>query len=116
MADRPDGFARPVRTDDWPAQAADGIVKVVGTVRDATTTKALTAAKAAVYGIPVAVAGVTVALVVVVLFVRILDAYLPDAWFGETHTWAAHLLIGAVLSLVGIVLLRAARRPEPADD
>ena len=42
--------------------------------------------------------------------VRLLDNYLPDAWFGEDHMWAVHGLIGLVLTLAGVVLW-AKRKP-----
>ena len=51
---------KPAR-DDWPAQAADTIVRVVGQVRDRTTGPAITAARAVVFGLLAAILG-TVAL------------------------------------------------------
>jgi hypothetical protein len=54
-----------------------------------------------------------VAVLVAIAAVRLLDAYLPDAWVGEDHTWAAHLLVGAVFSLAGMVLWsRRSAAPE----
>ena len=97
--------------DDWPAQIADTIVNVVGSVRDKTTGPALTIARAAVYGTFAAIVGCVALVVLVVSGVRFLDVYLPDAWFGEEHTWAAHLIIGLVLTIFGLVLWMR-RRPR----
>jgi hypothetical protein len=36
--------------------------------------------------------------------IRVLDAYLPDSVFGESHTWAAEGILGVLLSLVGLAL------------
>jgi hypothetical protein len=36
--------------------------------------------------------------------VRALDAYLPDAVFGEDHVWAAHGIVGLVFALAGALL------------
>ena len=97
--------------DDWPAQIADTIVNVVGSVRDKTTGPALTVARAAVYGSFAAIVGCVALVVLVIAGVRFLDSYLPSAWFGESHTWAAHLIIGLVLTITGLVLWMR-RRPR----
>jgi len=96
--------------EDWPAQIADTIVNVVGTVRDKTTGPALTIARAVVYGTFAAIIGFVALVVLVIAGVRMLDNYLPDAVFGETHTWAAHLIIGLLLTFAGLVLWMR-RRP-----
>jgi len=96
--------APPAPEQDWPAQAADTIERVVGTVRDKTTGPALTAARAVVYGTFAAVVGTACLVVLIVGAVRLLDSYLPDSVFGETHTWAAHLIVGLVFLGSGAVL------------
>jgi hypothetical protein len=96
--------ASTVDTSDWPTQAADTIERVVGTVRDKTTGPAITVARAVVYGSFALIVGTAVAVMLAIAFVRVLDVYLPDSVFGEHHTWAAHLIIGVVFSLIGIVL------------
>jgi hypothetical protein len=101
--------------EDWPAQAADSIERFVGTVRDKTTGPALTAARAVVYGMFAAIIGTAVLILAIVGAVRLIDNYLPDAWFGEDHMWATYLILGAVFLIAGIVLwmLRLPRRGEP---
>lgn len=89
---------------DWPAQAADTIERVVGSVRDKTTGPAITAARWVVYGTFALVVGTGVAVLVAIAAVRFLDVYLPNAWFGERHTWVAHLVVGTVFSLLGMGL------------
>jgi hypothetical protein len=91
-------------TDDWPAQVADTIVNVVGSVRDKTTGPALTIARGVVYGTFAAIVGCVAIVLLVIAGVRLLDSYLPDAVFGETHTWAAHMIIGLLLAIAGLVL------------
>jgi hypothetical protein len=90
-------------TNDWPAQAADTIERVVGTVRDKTTGPAITVARAVVYGTFALLVGTAVAIILAISAVRALDVYLPDAVFGEDHTWAAHLIVGALFSIAGMV-------------
>lgn len=101
-----------VSTSDWPAQAADAIERTVGAVRDRTTGPAITVARALVFGTFSLFVGVLVVVLTAIAAVRVLDAYLPDAVVGEQHTWAAHLVVGLVFSLVGMVLWRQrTRRP-----
>jgi hypothetical protein len=97
----PSGSPSPNAPSDWPAQAADTIERVVGTVRDKTTGPAITVARWVVYGTFALIVGTAAAVLTAIAAVRLLDAYLPEAWFGESHTWAAHLLVGTVFTLVG---------------
>jgi hypothetical protein len=106
----------PARSDgagDWPAQATDTIVRAVDTVRTKTTGPALTVSRAIVYGLLVAILSVTVVVMVAIVLVRMLDAYLPEAVFGPTHTWAAHLIVGIAFTTAGLILW-AQRRAKAA--
>ena len=100
---------------DWPAQAADTIERVVGAVRDKTTGPAITVARGIVYGTFALVVGSVVGVLLAIAAVRILDVYLPDAWVGEDHTWAAHLLVGAVFTLAGAALWSRRSAPPALD-
>ena len=97
---------------DWPAQAADTIERVVQDVRAKTTGPAINAARWLVAGTFLAIAGVTALVLVLVLLVRVLDVYLPDAWVGDDHVWFVYLLLGTALSVAGLVIL--GRRHPPA--
>lgn len=110
---RPAHAAGAAPASDWPAEAADTIERVVGAVRDKTTGPAITVARWVVYGTFALVVGSVVAVMVAIAAVRALDSYLPDAWVGEQHTWAAHLIVGAIFALAGMVLW--SRRAAPTD-
>jgi hypothetical protein len=93
--------------DEWPAHAADSIVRVVDDVRDRTTGPALKTARGVVYGLFAAIVG-TVALVLAgILLVRVLNVYIP----GEV--WIIYLGLGALLTIAGLVLWRKAFAPPP---
>lgn len=101
-----------VQEPDWPAQAADAVVDQVGRIRDRTTGPALKVARYVIFAAFAVLLG-TVALVVFVIgAVRALDVYLPDALFGETHTWAAHSLLGLVFVVAGLLTSRKMRRRD----
>jgi hypothetical protein len=103
-----------VRTEDWPAQATDTIVKVVGTASDKVTGPVTTAARAIVFGLFAGILGTAAVVLVSILVVRVLNNYLPDSVFGEEHVWAAHLLIGLVFSGLALVLW-SKRKPQPSE-
>ncbi len=102
--------AAPAPGPDWPAQAADTIERVVGTVRDKTTTPAMTIARAVVYGTFAALVGSASLVLLIVALVRGLNVALPDAVFGEQHMWAAYLIPGLLFVVVGAVLWRQRHR------
>jgi hypothetical protein len=100
-----------ITTEDWPAQAADQVERVVGIVRDNTTGRAITAARAVVLGVFAMFAAAAVIVCLVVGLDRFLIVYLPDELVGEDHVWVAHVIVGVLLTVPGLILLRLARRP-----
>jgi hypothetical protein len=94
-------------TDDWPSQATDTIVRVVGAVRDKTTANIEKGARWVVFGLVVAVAAIAGFVVLILAAVRALTILVDRAWI-------AHLIIGAVFTAGGLVLMRLARR-RPAE-
>src|SRR3712207_900490 len=93
---------------DWPAQATDLVVNLVQQVRERTTRPAVLVARAVVFGLVAAVLGVAATVLRVAGGVRLVNVYLPG------DVWAAHLLVGGVLTLAGFILW--SRRRGPALD
>jgi len=91
---------------DWPAQAADAIVAQVGKVRDRTTGPAVKFSGYVVFGAFATLLGSVAFVLLLIGAFRALDVYLPDAVFGEEHTWAAHTVLGTVLVLGGLLTSR----------
>ena len=116
-ADRPPLRALPdpdVDTTDWPAQAADTIERAVQGVRDKTTGPAITVARWLVAGLFLADRRAsTAAILLSIALVRVLDVYLPESVFGETHVWAAYLLLGLPLFVAGWSCWRKRHTPDP---
>jgi hypothetical protein len=108
-ADRPPLRALPspdVDTTDWPAQAADTIERAVQGVRDKTTGPAISVARWLVAGVFLAIVGATVAILLAIVLVRVIDIFLP--------VWAAYLVLGLPLFVAGMVLLAKRHGPDPA--
>ena len=89
---------------DWPAQAADTIERVVGTVRDKTTGPAITVSRGVIYGAFATIVAVPALFMLIIGLVRIIDNYLPDAWVGEDHMWATYLVLGVPCVIAGLIL------------
>lgn len=102
---------QPGSGSDWPADAADRIVRIVGLVRDKTTGPALTAARGVVYGLLAALLGGTAAVLIAIGAVRGLDEGI-EAVADSRETWAAHGLIGVLFVVAGSILWS---KRHPAD-
>ena len=88
--------------DDLPAQAADWIVDKVDTVKQATTDKAVITVRVLVYGLVVVVLASAALVLLTAILVRMADAYLPIGDGVGDATWAAHLFIGLLLTVIGL--------------
>ena len=95
--------------DQWPTQATDTIVKVVGQVRDRTTGPAITAARAVVYGLFAAILGVVAVVLAITLAIRLANNYLPG------RIWIIYLALGAVFTVGGLILWSKAFAHPPEE-
>ncbi len=87
---------------DWPAQQADRVVAAVERIRSLTTDRAIVAARTVVFGLVISVLALAALILVVIISVRLADAYLPiGAGVGDA-TWAAHGFVGAAFTVLGI--------------
>ncbi|MDQ6695961.1 MAG: hypothetical protein M3Z46_00700 [Actinomycetota bacterium] len=84
--------------DQWPTQATDAIVTVVGKVRDRTTGPALTVARGVVYGLFAAILGVVATVLAITLAIRLADNYIPG------DIWIVYLVLGALFTIGGLLL------------
>ena len=72
-----------------------------------------TVARGVVFGTFAVILGVAAIVLWVILSIRLLDNYLPNAWFGEEHVWVSYLIVGSVLCGAALVLWWL-RQPESA--
>ena len=105
----------PINGDEWPAQAADAIVKVVDNVRNQTAKRAQTGAKALKYGPPIAVFGIIVAIALPIFVLRLLErgviriGDLLGTDVLDNPMWAIYMVVGLALTIAGRVLWKKAR-------
>ena len=91
--------------DDWPAKVTATVVHYVGTVRDATTGKALVASRTAVYALAMGLIGLVLAVLLLVILIRMLvtvTGYLPFVEPGEA--WMAYYILSGIFVIVGAIL------------
>src|SRR3712207_294691 len=94
------------RTDaDWTVQTADTVERVVDSIRNKSTVPLTTVARALVYGLLAAFAGLTALVLLAIFLVRAVDLLT-----GKENVWIAHLAIGTVFLLAGVLLWRK-RKP-----
>jgi small-conductance mechanosensitive channel len=92
--------------DALSARALDTIDTVVATVNDRAVRPAIVAARSVVFGIIIAVIGITVVVLFCVGFIRLTT-------IAGHRIWASYIVLGLIFSAVGVVLY--ARRGLPPD-
>lgn len=97
--------------DDWAAQAADTIDRVVTGIGDKTTKPLIAAAAAIVYGIILAAVGGTILVLLAIALVRALVVYNPVIDDPARRVWVAEAALGGIFSLIGLLVWRK-RRPK----
>jgi hypothetical protein len=104
---------------DWPKQATQQIVTVVDSVRDATTGRALTAARFVVYGTVLALLGIPLLVFGLAMVMRLLEHALLklaewQQWRWLTDPmWIVYLVFGSIFLFTGLYFWRSANRAAP---
>ncbi len=92
---------------DWPAQATDAIVNVVGSVRDRTIGPISTVARGLVFGLFAVVLGLMLVVLFLVGAIRLLDEALPST------VWLPYLILGVIFLVAGALVFRRRYVPSP---
>jgi hypothetical protein len=84
---------------DWVVTLTDNLDRIIGTVRDKTTRPAITVVRAVVFGVVIAIIGITALVLLIVALVRLVNNFVPGP------VWIAYLIMGSVLAIVGLILM-----------
>ena len=96
----------PLTDPNWAPKLADTIVRVVGSLREKTTTRVLTAYRAVVFGlVAVFAASFALVLLIVALF-RGVQALLDIGLDHHNSVWISYLGVGALFTLGGLIAMR----------
>ena len=93
-------------SDALSARALDTIDTVVATVNDKAVRPAIVAARGIVFGVIIAVVGITVVIMFCIGFIRVTT-------IAGHRIWASYIVLGLLFSVVGAVLY--SRRGVPPD-
>jgi hypothetical protein len=96
----------PLTDPNWASDTTDTLVRLVGTVRDQTTTKAVFAARALVFGIIAAFLGVFILVITIIGSMRGLQTLLDLAVSEAQAVYLSYFIVGGILCLGGLLLFK----------
>ena len=103
--------ANPLTDPNWAGDLADTIEQVVGKVREKATTPVVRVTRGVVFGLLAAFLGLTALVLLLLVLTRALQALLDLAVSTEQAVYLSYLILGGILSLVGLLLLRKRQAP-----
>lgn len=103
----------PLNDPNWASDLADTVVRVVGTVRDKTTSNIVMAARALVFGLLGGILGLFLLVIVIVAFFRGLQSLLDLAVSWPRAVYLSYFIVGGIMCLAGVLMMRK-RRPSAA--
>jgi hypothetical protein len=96
----------PLTDPNWASDTTDTVVRLVGAVREQTTTKAVFAARGLVFGIIAAFLGVFILVISIIGLMRALQALLDLAVEPAQAVYLSYFIVGGILCLGGLLLFK----------
>jgi hypothetical protein len=96
----------PLTDPNWATEITDKLVTVIDTVRSQTTQKVVYAARGAVFGVIALMLGGVIFIMLLTGVLRALQSLLELVVDWPQAVYLSYLILGAVLSIVGLVLFR----------
>jgi hypothetical protein len=96
----------PLTDPTWANETTDTVVRIVGTVRDKTTTPVIHAARGLVFGVLAAFLGLFAAVALVIAITRGLQALLDLGMSSERAVYTSYLIVGGIFCIVGLFLFK----------
>jgi len=98
--------ANPLTDPNWADETTDTVVRLVGNIRDKTTTPLVYAARGLVFGIIAVLLGVFAVIIALVMVTRGAHEALSNWFDHERSVYVTYLAVGTILSLIGLWLFR----------
>ena len=102
----------PLTDPTWPAEIADTVERVVGTVREKATKPAVHVTRGIVFGLLAAFVGLTALTLALIGLTRGLQALLDLAFTTERAVYISYFLVGGILCLAGALLFHSRQSPD----
>lgn len=96
----------PLTDPNWAAETTDTVVRVVGQVREKTTTPAIYAARGIVFGVLAAFLGVFVVIMILIGAQRAIESLWDLAVDRPQAVYLSYFTLGGILCLAGWLLFR----------
>jgi hypothetical protein len=96
----------PLTDPNWASDTTDTLVRLVGTVREQTTTKAVFAARGLVFGIIAAFLGVFILVITIIGLMRGIQILLDLAVEQPQAVYLSYFIVGGMLCLAGLLLFK----------
>src|SRR6188474_2252047 len=98
--------ANPLTDPNWASDTTDTLVRVIGTVREQTTTKAVFAARGLVFGIIAAFLGVFILVITIIGLMRGIQELLKLVVDPPQAVYLSYFIVGGMLCLAGLLLFK----------
>lgn len=98
--------SNPLTDPNWATETTDKLVSLIDNVRSQTTQKLVYAARGAVFGVIAVMLGTLIVVVAIVGLLRGVQSLLELAVDWDRAVYISYLVVGAIFSLVGLVLFR----------
>ena len=105
----------PLTDPNWAPKLADTIERFVGSLREKTTARVLTAYRAIVFGLVAVFAAAFAFVLLIVGLFRGVQALLDIGLDHHNSVWISYLAVGALFTLCGLVAMRM-RFPNTEDE
>lgn len=105
----------PLTDPNWAAETTDTVVRIVDNVKSKTTKPAVMAARGLVFGILAAFLGLFALVLFLVGLTRGLQAALDVAFDHDRSVWISYLIVGGLISIVGMLLFRKRNAGSSSD-
>jgi uncharacterized protein YacL len=96
----------PLTDPKWADEMTNTVVTTVRTIREKTTVPLVYAARGVVFGLLAAILGLVALVLLVIMLLRGLQALLDLAVSWERAVYLSYLILGALFSLVALVLFK----------
>ena len=87
---------------DWSDEKAGQLVDLIDTVKGRTTDNMVMMARTLVYGLVISALAIASVIILIIVLIRMADAYLPIGSGVGDAVWAAHAFIGGLISVLGL--------------
>jgi protein-S-isoprenylcysteine O-methyltransferase Ste14 len=106
----------PLTDPNWAPDLTDTVVRVVGTVRDKATLKAVVVVRALVFGIVISIAALAALVLLIVVATKFSQVVLGRITRADADSvvWISYFTMGGVLLVLGSICMRLRRTPTDA--